>query len=355
MTKRIAVAITFLLVAVVTSWSFAQSSPSDLERATVAFDLQMGKMRNGELMKMLDVEKELAAAQESGQLPGEIDLTKVERVFGAMTLPDDLATFQEMSVPGAKDFPFNMFVRVQFADKETTDVMFKSMVEKADVVELEGREFYAPNEEGSPTNVVMHRVDDQTIEMGTKGYLLQDKRKELFSEGLTKAWGKVPDHAFRLAFDMKGEAALLAEAVAMGKATAPDATTQAYLDLVDNATDFRLSIDLDAPNLVVLAATGVDEEQAEKLRSGLDSVMGIAKFTGQQALGGIPDPTAAKLAGEILDSLAATADGTNVQIAVPKPNGFNEAIKQMVDQLKQMQEGPGNDESGDSDGLGSDG
>lgn len=362
MRKRIAGAITCLLVAVVASWSFAQSS--EMEEATVAFDLQVGKMRNGELMKLLDLEKELSGMQQSGQIPDEVDLTKVERIFGAMSLPDDVATFQEMSQPEGKiALPFDMFIRMKFADKATTDKVFDSMVEKAEPVDLDGRKFYAPTEEDSPTNVVMHRADDTTVEMGTKSYLVQEKRKELFSKGLGAAWAKVPDHAFRIAVDLKGESELLAEAVEMGKASAPDAMTKAYLDLIDNASDMRFSIDLDADNLVVLGATGVDDDQAEELRSGLDAIMGIAKMGGQQGLAMIPDPNAAKIAGEILESLKATAEGTSVLIAVPKPEGFNSAVKQMVDQFKQMQEmmqqgaaeGDSNDDDDDGDDDGDDG
>ena len=73
-------------------------------------------------MKLLDVQKELSAMQESGQLPDEIDLTKVDSVFGAMSLPDDVATIQKMN--GAQeriDLPFDIFIMIKFADKQTTD------------------------------------------------------------------------------------------------------------------------------------------------------------------------------------------------------------------------------------------
>ena len=212
------------------------------------------------------------------------------------------------------------------------------------------------------TNLLMHMPNETTIEIGTKPYLLQSKRQELFSKGLAAAWKKVPDHAFRLAFDVKGESELIEEAVEMGKSTTEDGMAKAYLDLIDNAENFRLSLDFDADNMLVFAATGVDESQSEDLRSGLDAVMGMAKLGGKQALPMmIPDPDAIKVAGEVLDSLKATAEGTEVQIAIPKPSGFDEVIKKTVDQVKQMQqmmqqqglpEEAGDDDGGDPFGDG---
>jgi hypothetical protein len=354
---------TFVLVAVAVCTSFAQSSPSDYQPATVAFDFRVKKAREGELMKMLDVANELGAWQQGADLPEGVDIEKVDRVFGAMSLPDDIETFQSMSGEEKPEvLPMDLFIQVKCADADTAKAMFGAMEEKSDKVEINGKTFLKPPAEEGLSNMLMHMPDDTTVEMGTKPYLLQDKRLELFSEGLAAAWKRVPDHAFRLAFDVKGSSKLIAEAVEMGKASTQDATAKAYLDLVDNAENFRLSIDFDADNMIVFAATGVDESQSEDLRSGLDAVMGMAKIGGKQTLPMvIPDPEVMKVAGEILDSLKATAEGTEVQIAIPKPGGFNDVVKKSVDQLKQMQqmmqqqgppEGFGGDDGGDSDGGG---
>ncbi len=253
----------------------------------------------------------------------------------------------------------DLFIQVKCADAAAAKAMYKTMEEKSEKVEIDGKTYLKPPAAEGMSNLLMHMPNETTVEMGTKPYLLQNKRQELFSEGLAAAWKKVPDHAFRLAFDVKGESELIAEAVEMGKSTTQDAMAKAYLDLVDNAENFRLSIDLDSDNMVVFAATGVDESQTEDLRSGLDAVMGMAKLGGKQALPMVmPDPDAIKVAGEVLDSLEATAEGTEVQIAIPKPSGFDDIVKKTVDQIKQMQEmmqqqgAPG--ESGD-DGFPDDG
>ena len=98
MFRKFLYAPTFVLVAVAVSWSFAQSSPSDYEMATVAFDFRVKKAREGDFMKMLDVTKELSEWQpQGGDLPDGVELEKVDRIFGAMSLPDDIATFESMS------------------------------------------------------------------------------------------------------------------------------------------------------------------------------------------------------------------------------------------------------------------
>lgn len=331
---------TFVLVTVAVSWSFAQSSPSDYEKATFAFDFRVKKAREGDFMKMLDVTKELGALQQGADLPEGVDMDKIDRVFGAMSLPDDLATFQTLSGEDKPEvLPFDIFVQIKCADAATAKAMYTAMEEKSDKVEINGKTYLKPPAKKGLSNLLMHMPDETTIEVGTRAYLVQEKRLELFSDGLATAWKQVPDHAFRMAFDVAGEGKLINEAVEMGKSTAQDATSKAYLDLVDNAKNFRFSIDFDAPNMIVFAATGVDEPQSEDLRSGLDAVMGIAKISGKQALPMVmPDPGAMKIANEVLDSLKATAEGTEVQISIPKPNGFNEFVKKTVDQFKQMQE-----------------
>lgn len=329
-------------------------SPPQFEEATIAFDVRMSKARSGEFMKNLGMEEQLKALSQNAS--SDIDFEKLERVYGAMTLPDDLATFMEMTnSPSAPEtLPMDMLFVLQCADSATAKSMYESMEEKSEKETIGGKTYLKPPTEEGMQNMLMHMPNDTSIEMGTRNYMLQEKRmKKLFSDGLGAAWKKVPDHAFRMAIDLKAESKLISQAVEMGKANSGSgqqaAMTNAYLDLVDNAENLRFSVDMDAANIIVIAATGVDDSKAEELRSGLDAIMGMAKMGGKAGLGQMGQmipPDVSKVANSILDSLKATADGKDVRIAIPKPDGFNDAMKTAMKQAMQMMPPPMDMEEG---------
>ncbi len=310
----------------------AQSPIADDQKATVVFDLRLKKIRDGEFVSSIDLDKLLNETPLAMFVSG-VPIQETDRIFGAFNLP---ASIEEASVFAGNAppevLPVNLFLRIQMATSEQADGILDMFATNADEVEIDGRTFLQPND--AFTNLLGHRLDETTIEFGTREYILAGTGKELFSDGLMAAWSKVPDHGVRLAVDVEGESEFTTELVAMAKES-PDmnAMGSAYLDLIDNSKNLRMGIDFDAANLIEISATCYDSAQSEELRSGLDSVLGMAKIAGKNGSNqGIPDPAVKDVADQILDSLEATADGDTVAIIIPKPGDFNNAIGNLANQ-----------------------
>ncbi len=225
-------------------------------------------------------------------------------------------------------------MKIQFSDTETlAEMIKKAESEGAESFERDGKTYYNPPADGdTPEGIIMHQVDANTMEMGTEAYLFYPNQLDVFSDGLKAAWDKVPDESIRMAFDLAGASGIINEAVAMGKQNG-DAMTGAYLDLIDNLKDLRLSLDFTGENMLTLRATGVSESEAEEVRGGLDSILGIAKMAGGAQAAAIKQQNEAAGAAleAILKSLAAKSEGAEVSVVIPKPAGFEEAVKSAME------------------------
>ncbi len=307
----------------------AQTDLTENQKAVIAFDFRVNKILENSLMQNQQAKDAFVDAPM--ELPGGISLEQVKRVFGAVSLPDNVAQLAAMQQPGS--LPMELFVRIQFADASAADEMIKELEDDSETLTKDGVSYIRPpgNE---PENLLAHRFDLTTVEFGTNNYLFREDRK-VFSNGLQQAWNKVPDHAFRMAMDLDGRRDFIDQAVAMAKQQAPP-MMGGFIDLINKASDLRISMDLDGDHLLLFSAAGVDESNAEELRKGLDGVMGLAKMSAQQMMPMIAgqDPESAKVVGKLVESLAATRDGLEVHIGVPKPAGFDEAVLRLAEQAK---------------------
>ncbi len=322
-----------LMIGLVTVPIHAQSNDvAEKQKAVLSFDVRFDKIRNSQLAKSLKIEEQLSqwAAMQGDDGP---DPTKLDRIWGAFSAPENMETAQGLA---SGQLPMEFFVMMKFKESADVDKLMETIKkDNSESFEKNGQTFYRPPQDGStPEAMILHRFDDKTVEIGTESYLFLNDRK-VFTGGLEDAWSKVPDEAIRLAMDLDGAKGLIAEAVAMGK-QGGDPMMGAYLDLIDNAKNMRLSIDLSGENLLTLAATGVDSDQAEELRGGLDALLGIAKMGGQMQVAQVKqmDEGAGAALETILKSLVAKADGAEVSVVIPKPAGFDDAIKGAVEKMQ---------------------
>ena len=301
---------------------FAQQSPLETkDKAVVQFDINFDKITQSDLGKQLDL------AGKMKNVPGVktdgIDPSSISRLSGALSLPDNIEAFQGLG-PGA-DLPIEMFSQVQISDSTTMAAAVAKMAEKSEEVSVGGKKFMKSTDETAPQGMLVHEYDEKTIEMGTETYLTRADR-EVFSDGLKKAWGMTPDHAIRLVVDVEGMPALKEQIIEQVGQMAPQAI--AYAELLDNINNLRVSIDLDAKDLLTLAATGKDEEAAEEFADGLDSLLMFAKMGIDPS--GAPDEDSAAVMEQISDSLEATVEGSEVSIKIPHPEGLTGVLKNML-------------------------
>lgn len=308
-----------------------QSDLADEDRATLLFDIRMGQMRDGDFMKSM--KEKIDEMKEMMPTPEEVDLEKLDRIFGAMSMPDSLEDFQEVQFSRPEGLEF--FVRMEFSESSAADTMYTDMEEGSETEEIDGKTFLV-SPDGD--DILAHRVDDTTLEMGTRKYLMQSTRR-LFTKGLDAAFKKTPDHGIRLVVDLASESDLVSELMAEASANAPDPTSATLINLIDNASDLRISMDFDSKNLLSIAAKGVNEGEAEELQGGLDGLLGMAKFAGMNAVGQIPDPDLAEMAKGVLENLKATRDGLEVKIDIARPEKLKKAVEMGLDMIPMLMMG----------------
>ena len=302
--------------------AYGQQSPLETkDKAVIEFEINLEKITQSKLGQQLD----LAGKMED--IPGvqtdEIDPSSISRLFGALSLPDNVEAFEGMG-PGSA-LPMHLFSQVEINDSATLAEVVKKMEEKSEEVTVGGKKFYKSTEAEAPEGMLFHKVDDKTIEMGTEKYVTRADR-EVMSDGLKKAWEMTPDHAIRLVVDVEGMEALKNEIVDMVGAQQPQAA--AYAELLNNINNLRLSIDLDADDLLTLSATGKDEELAEEFADGLDSLLLFAKMGLNP--NNAPNEEAAAVMQEISEGLQANVDGNEVTIKIPHPEGLGKVLEGML-------------------------
>lgn len=313
----------------------AAQSAGDEQSSAVMFDINFEKLKNSKLASTLGIEAQLAkVAQKDDSKP---DPGKLLRVVGAMSAPTSVAEAQSMS---AGQMPVDFYARMQFEDTAGADKMIaKAETDSGGKIERDGKTFYRPKADGkNPENLLMHRVDETTIEIATESYAFLPNR-DVLSQGLQDAWAKTGDDSIRLAIDVEAASEVITEAVEMGQAsvkgTPQEAQMTAYLGLIDNMKNLRLAIDFSNENLLTIQATGVDEKQAKELQGGLDAILGLGKMMGGMQLQGLQqqDPQAGAVVAQVLDALKANREGDEVSVTIPHPEGLEALAEKFAPML----------------------
>ncbi len=308
-----------------------QSVP-DAQKAEVAVEIQLGRLRQSPLYDAL--KSNLERMRDQSNLPDDVNLDDIDSVFFAVALPESVEDFQAMeSVGQGGALPMEFYARMTFVESAAVEAMMSKAREGSIEREINGKTYYAPTEsENAPSNVLAHQLDDRTVEVGTVDYLTTGTGDHLLTGGLATAWSKMPEATIRIAVDLDHASALIEQAVALAREQA-DPMAVGFIRLITKATDLRLAIDATGPNLVALATTGKDEKASVELQAGLSTLLGMAKFGGQQAVQTMEqeDPDSAKVVKALLESLTAEQDGAEVTVTIPKPEGFDAFVEKMLE------------------------
>jgi hypothetical protein len=302
----------------------AQSNQlEESQKAVLVFDFRFDKLKSSDAAKSLKIAEKIKSAKPSSDDMPNPD--KIVRVFGAASAPEDISEIQGFK--GEGPLPVEFFSRIEMEDAASLNEAMEKLMEKSEVVEMGGKTYYKPNEEDAPENIMATKVNDTTIEFGTTAYITRADRK-VFTDGLTAAWQKSPDDAVRLAIDLEGASSLIEAAVAQGKESAPP-NFAPFIDLLSAASDLRISMDFEGENLLTIGTTGKSESEAEDLEGGLNTLVGFGQMFGTQAVQGLKQQSEelGTMAEGILKSLEAVRDGDSVVLAIPRPEGFAEALK----------------------------
>ena len=102
--------------------------------------------------------------------------------------------------------------------------------------------------------------------------------------------------------------------------------------------NINLSIDLASADLLKLNMTSSDESKASDINDGFKSLVTMAKPVAKQGLamlqGNAPD-SAATL-GKLVDGMDVKQTGNSVTLNIPRPEGFEDAIQEVVPLAQQL-------------------
>jgi len=305
----------------------AQSNQlEESQKAVLVFDFRFDKLKASEAAQALNIAEKIQQARpQSEDMPNP---DKIARVFGAVSAPEDISEIQGLRSGGP--MPVEFFSRIEMEDAEALNETMELLLEKSEAVEMDGKTYYKPNDEDAPDNIMAAKVNDTTLEYGTTAYITRADRK-VFTDGLTTAWQKSPKgDAVRVAIDLKGASSLIEVAVAQGKENLPP-NFAPFIDLLSAASDLRISMDFDGANLLTIGTTGKTESDAEDLEGGLNTLVGFGQMFGTQAIQGLKQQSEelGTMAEGMLKSLEAVRDGDSVILAVPRTEGFAEALSDL--------------------------
>ena len=308
------------LIVSTTTISHAQQL-ADSDRAVLAFDVAVSRLLTSDMMKKAQFDP----ATMAGNSP--INPADLVRVFGAVSAPKSMADLQQ---PNPEKLPVSMFVRVKFKSPELATKAYTEMSNTGGKVTKGGKEYMTPPE-GGPQDMLGHMYAPDTIELGSENYIVGGI-KNPFTANLLEAWKKAPEQtSVKIVLDLNGARNLINEA----KQNAPPESMM-VTSLLDNSSAIRLALDFSSDKLLWLTMTGADAAKTGTLKAQMDGLMTMASGFGQQALGQIPMPNLKKSAGQLLRALKTTQDGNDVNIVLPKPEGFEDAIGELGQLIPMM-------------------
>lgn len=311
----------FAISSLICADAIAQSQLSDGKRATVAFDIHMSKLMNTDLAKDLNAEDQAKMA--SGGTPVKVE--QVDRIYGAMTLPKSLEEAQSMGMGG--DLPIELFVRLIYKNAEEATAAFEEFASKGTKTERGGKQFIAPPEdEEGPTNLLLHQVNETTLEFATETYALH-RNRAVFSKKLMANWKKMEVTPVRIAADLDSSSAMIGEAVKMMNADLPP-VFQGFTKLLNELSGVQISTNPQKKVLLSITTEGKSDAGAEKIEQGLAALLGMAQLGLKPMLADAP-PELAKMAEGAMGALKPVKSGKMVTLTLNEPEGFGDAVKAM--------------------------
>ena len=306
------------------AWSQTSASDND---AIVRFDFNLKRMRENALVANAGADQMLQQVLPPGQ--ADIDIKKIDRVYGGMTAPASMQEAQSAMSNSSDNLPVNFFVRIVFSDKDAATAMLDSLKTNGRVVEANGKTYIAPPaNDRDPQNMRAHLADDKTFEIGTTDYITRSDRN-VFTKSLVANWEKLSKNdAIRISVDVTGMQGLFNEGMDMARQQVPPQMT-GVVEMGSSLAGLSVGMDMNSDTMLTLIAYGKDSEGAENIKDGLNGMLALAKMQAQQSMDMLEEDQQAA-AKQVMKALKAQTEGNAVMIKIPKPDGFEEIIDGML-------------------------
>lgn len=242
----------------------------------------------------------------------------IESINAVVAFPEKLDDL--LQGMGGQKSPVDFYVVVKFNSSEAVEELKEEISSDSDSFEKDGRTHYRP-ERGEP-NFSVTFADDKTLVFATDNYPVD-------SANLSKVTGNLKSAAvntvpFNLAADIDGNRDLIDQALGMIKGNPAAAP---FVQIPNQMDTLSISIDVDGDPLLVIAGNAKDEATAKKLKTSFVGLVSMGKSAIQAAPAGDSKLDFAK---ELVGSLKTTTDGTTVKIELPRPEGFEDRVSDLL-------------------------
>jgi len=322
----------FVAVAMLTAPVLAQSDTQGA-KADVVFELTPSKILDSPLGKQMGFANMLAARP-----PGAPDFQKIERLFAGVIAPESAEKLEEIQ-QGGDDNNLQFFMRIELSTAEAaTELITQINSVNGGEVERNGKTYYSPPEDAKmPKGTLVYLANDKTIAMASGGFIDNTGGAPVTS-ALATSWKAMPDTALKLSIDGVNARNLVKSLVKDGKKNANNPVVAAVLDLFPTMNNINLAVDLSSADLLKLNMTTSDDANASEINDGFKSLVTMAQPVAKQGLAMVQDtaPDAAATFGKLIDGMDVKQTGKSVTLNIPRPEGFENAIEEIVPLAQQL-------------------
>jgi len=323
----------------------SQTTLREDQKSVAVIDLRVDKLMKEFVAAGVNAER-FSGAKLSGPFAGT-SVSQVERVYGATCLPKDISTLKQiLADPNLKGFPVfssvacqaltnGCFLQIKLVDKAVADDVEARWKKKSLNMKVGKFDHDIPWGQKEDKDFFARRVDETTIEFGSKDYLQQANRS-FFTDRLAAVYQSSAGDALRLILDLETRQQLLKEVIKLGKKEVPR-PTHAYLDLVESLKSMNLGFSFGSEDLLRLVAEANGDSDAAEFAEGINSLLQLGKVgagtlfsqISRDAPEGAREPMA--MIKGMIDGLAAEQSGTTVKVLLKKPENFVAMLGQFAE------------------------
>ena len=323
----------------------SQTTLREDQKSVAVIDLRVDKLMKEFVAAGVNAER-FSGAKLSGPFAGT-SVSQVDRVYGATCLPKDISTLKQiLADPNLKGFPVfssvacqaltnGCFLQIKLVDKAVADDVEARWKKKSLNMKVGKFDHDIPWGQKEDKDFFAHRVDETTIEFGSKEYLQQADRS-FFTDRLAAVYQSSAGDALRLILDLETRQQLLKEVIKLGKKEVPR-PTHAYLDLVESLKSMNLGFSFGSEDLLRLVAEANGDSDAAEFAEGINSLLQLGKVgagtlfsqISRDAPEGAREPMA--MIKGMIDGLAAEQSGTTVKVLLKKPENFVAMLGQFAE------------------------
>ena len=323
----------------------SQTTLREDQKSVAVIDLRVDKLMKEFVAAGVNAER-FSGAKLSGPFAGT-SVSQVERVYGATCLPKDISTLKQiLADPNLKGFPVfssvacqaltnGCFLQIKLVDKAVADDVEARWKKKSLNMKVGKFDHDIPWGQKEDKDFFARRVDETTIEFGSKDYLQQANRS-FFTDRLAAVYQSSAGDALRLILDLETRQQLLKEVIKLGKREVPR-PTHAYLDLVESLKSMNLGFSFGSEDLLRLVAEANGDSDAAEFAEGINSLLQLGKVgagtlfsqISRDAPEGAREPMA--MIKGMIDGLAAEQSGTTVKVLLKKPENFVAMLGQFAE------------------------